>query len=147
MFIKNEYLNSLVDQLPDQIDFEEIVYRFCMLEKLDVAEKDAEKMASVIKSIDEVLAVASFPENITFEKRIVKLKGRIHASSEITGSISVEKKEEDLPKEVKEKINLREKARAEKNFALADQIRDELLKKGIVLEDTKDGVRWKIIEK
>ena len=46
-----------------------------------------------------------------------------------------------------EKINLREKARAEKNFELSDQIRNELLQKGIVLEDTKDGVRWKDTKK
>jgi len=51
-----------------------------------------------------------------------------------------------VPREVMEKISLREKARAEKNFELSDQIRDELLKKGIVLEDTKDGVRWKVVK-
>jgi len=46
-----------------------------------------------------------------------------------------------------EKVNLREKARAEKNFKLADKIRDDLLAQGIVLEDTKDGIRWKIVKK
>jgi cysteinyl-tRNA synthetase len=118
-----------------------------MLSDGQILKKDAEKFASVIKSIDQVIAVVTFPENIKFEKRIMKLKGRIHASSKITGHISYEKKEETLAIEVKDKINLREKARGEKNFELADQIRDELLKKGIVLEDAKDGVRWKIIKK
>ncbi|MDH4273260.1 MAG: hypothetical protein OEW18_14905, partial [Candidatus Aminicenantes bacterium] len=50
-----------------------------------------------------------------------------------------------LTKENKEKIEMREKARAAKNFALADEIRRELLEEGIVLEDTKDGVRPKIM--
>jgi cysteinyl-tRNA synthetase len=40
-------------------------------------------------------------------------------------------------------IEARQKARAEKNFRLADEIRQELLRAGIVLEDTKDGLRWK----
>ena len=49
----------------------------------------------------------------------------------------------ELEASVKEKIDRRNKAREEKNYALADIIRDELYKQGIILEDTKDGVRWK----
>lgn len=37
----------------------------------------------------------------------------------------------------------REQARKDRNFALADKIRDDLKEQGIVLEDTKQGVRWK----
>ena len=37
----------------------------------------------------------------------------------------------------------RQAARKEKNFKRADEIRDELLAKGIVLEDTREGVKWK----
>ena len=48
-----------------------------------------------------------------------------------------------LSKEIKELIQKREKARKEKNFNLADQIRLKLKKKGIILEDTEKGVRWK----
>ena len=36
----------------------------------------------------------------------------------------------------------RQQARKDKNFARADEIRDELLAKGIVLKDTREGVRW-----
>jgi len=53
------------------------------------------------------------------------------------------KEEEELEDSIKNKIDLREKARKEKNYELADKIRDELLEQGIILEDTKDGVRWK----
>ena len=42
-----------------------------------------------------------------------------------------------------EMIERRQDARKERNFALADQIRDELLAKGIILEDTREGVKWK----
>lgn len=50
-----------------------------------------------------------------------------------------------LPEEILEKIKLREKARKEKNYPLADRIRQELLEQGILLEDTREGTRWKII--
>ena len=46
-------------------------------------------------------------------------------------------------KEIEEMIEKRQAARKDRNFALADQIRDELLAKGIILEDTREGVKWK----
>ena len=52
-------------------------------------------------------------------------------------------KDKKLPAELKKLIGEREKARKEKDFARADKIRNELKEKGIILEDTKDGVRWK----
>lgn len=42
-------------------------------------------------------------------------------------------------------IEKRQKARQDKNWELADKIRDDLKDKGIILEDTSDGVRWKRI--
>jgi cysteinyl-tRNA synthetase len=48
-----------------------------------------------------------------------------------------------LPDDIMRKIKEREEARAAKNYDHADRIRDELLARGIVLEDTKEGVRWK----
>lgn len=48
-----------------------------------------------------------------------------------------------LDEELQAMIRRREKARAEKDFALADQLRDDLLAKGIILEDTPRGTRWK----
>jgi len=61
-------------------------------------------------------------------------------------AILPERKEEALPAEILEKIELRQKARKEKNFALADAIREELRQLGLILEDTKEGVRWKRIK-
>ena len=42
-------------------------------------------------------------------------------------------------------IGIREKARKEKNYSISDEIRDNLKKAGIQIEDTPDGPRWKII--
>ncbi|CAN5712485.1 cysteine--tRNA ligase [soil metagenome] len=52
-------------------------------------------------------------------------------------------KEEILDAEIENLIEERQATRHNRNFARSDEIRDLLLEKGIVLEDTKDGVRWK----
>jgi cysteinyl-tRNA synthetase len=48
-----------------------------------------------------------------------------------------------LDTEIQALIDDRQQARRRRDFARADQIRDQLLERGIVLEDTRDGVRWK----
>ena len=55
----------------------------------------------------------------------------------------MEKKEEILDQEMEDLIAERQAARKAKNFARADEIRDELLAKGIILKDTREGVKWK----
>ena len=55
----------------------------------------------------------------------------------------VDKKKEILDDEIEALIAERQAARKEKNFARADEIRDELAAKGIVLLDTREGVKWK----
>ena len=47
-------------------------------------------------------------------------------------------------KEISDKINERNKAREDKNYKLADKIRDELLDKGILIEDKDGKTTWKI---
>ncbi len=51
-------------------------------------------------------------------------------------------KEETLDADIEKLIEERQQARKEKNFARADEIRDELLAKGIQLKDTREGVKW-----
>jgi cysteinyl-tRNA synthetase len=50
---------------------------------------------------------------------------------------------EDLAGDVEEMIRLRSEARKRRDFVEADRIRDELFRRGVVLEDTPQGVRWK----
>ena len=54
-----------------------------------------------------------------------------------------ESAEEILDTEIEQLIEARQEARRNRNFARSDEIRDSLAEKGIILEDTKDGVRWK----
>jgi cysteinyl-tRNA synthetase len=48
-----------------------------------------------------------------------------------------------LDAEIQSLIDERQEARRRRDFARADEIRDQLVERGITLEDTKDGVRWK----
>ena len=57
--------------------------------------------------------------------------------------VGTQEKDGDLSVYVEERIAARQAARKAKNFAEADAIRDELKAKGILLEDTRDGVKWK----
>lgn len=57
--------------------------------------------------------------------------------------IIIEKSEQILDQEIEDLIAERQAARKDKNFARADEIREILLEKGIVLEDTREGVKWK----
>ena len=57
--------------------------------------------------------------------------------------IILEKEEKLLPEDIEKMIEERQEARKNKDFARADEIRDELLNKGIVLEDTREGVKYK----
>ncbi|HJP91284.1 MAG TPA: cysteine--tRNA ligase [Pyrinomonadaceae bacterium] len=54
-----------------------------------------------------------------------------------------EQKREMLDSEIQSLIDERQEARRRRDFARADEIRDDLANRGIILEDTKDGVRWK----
>jgi cysteinyl-tRNA synthetase len=53
--------------------------------------------------------------------------------------------DDDLASWVEERIEARKAARAARDFAAADAIRDELAAKGIVLEDGPQGTRWKVV--
>ncbi|MDD2414212.1 MAG: cysteine--tRNA ligase [Eubacteriaceae bacterium] len=65
--------------------------------------------------------------------------------NELTGVIGLAQKEkqDDLAAEVEALIQKRLEARKAKDFKLADAIRDDLLNRGIILEDTREGVKWK----
>lgn len=73
---------------------------------------------------------------------LVSLSDRLHKLTDVLGII-VDREEEILDEDIEALILERQAARKERNFARADQIRDELLARGIILEDTREGVKWK----
>ena len=68
----------------------------------------------------------------------------VHEFTDVLGLL-YSRKEESLDEKVEQMIADRQAARAAKNWAEADRIRDELKAMGIELKDTKQGVQWKKI--
>src|SRR4030067_31165 len=62
----------------------------------------------------------------------------------VLGVVGEVKKEETLPKEAQDLIAKREEARKSKDWKTADTLRQQLKSMGVVIEDTQQGVRWKI---
>ena len=67
---------------------------------------------------------------------------RLKTMADVMGII-LEKEAEILDSDIEEMIAARQAARKAKDFALADKIRNDLLAQGIILEDTREGVKWK----
>lgn len=65
--------------------------------------------------------------------------------AKVDSVLGVIQEEEKLPADLQKLFDEREKARVGKNWARSDELRDELLKKGIAVEDTSHGTRWKRI--
>ena len=84
-------------------------------------------------------AVADCQMRADDQRDILALLQRFDSVFNVIG----ETEREMLDDEVQALINERQEARHRRDFARADQIRDELHKRGILLEDTRDGVRWK----
>lgn len=114
-----------------------------IISKYEAAMEDDFNTADAISAVFELvkLANSTTDENST-AAYISYLKKHIETLCDVLGIIT-EKKEETLDSRIEEMIAARQQARKDKNFALADEIRGKLLDMGIVLEDTREGVKWK----
>ena len=114
-----------------------------LVAKFEAAMDDDFNTADAVSAIFELVKLANSTANEESSKAYVELlAGTIAKLSDVLGIIT-ERKAEVLDSEVEELIAARQQARKEKNFALADEIRQKLLDMGIVLEDTREGVKWK----
>ena len=119
--MKDQAMTAFAESLSDDLNISmalKAVFDFIrkinkLLSENQIYTEDSKRIVSAFKKWDEVLGI--LPED----------------------------EDTELEASIKEKIDRRNRARKEKNYALADKIRDELCKQGIILEDTKDGVRWK----
>jgi len=73
------------------------------------------------------------------QKELLELLDRFDSVLNILG----QPQREMLDSEIQALIDERQKARHRRDFARADEIRDQLAQRGVILEDTKDGVRWR----
>ena len=112
-------------------------------ENFDEAMDDDFNTADAIAAIFDLVKFANTYAGEGSSKAFVDaLKKMIQDLCDILGLIT-EKKVELLDADIENLIQERQDARKAKNFARADEIRNELLEKGIILEDTREGVKWK----
>ncbi len=115
------------------------------VKKFEDAMEDDFNTADAVSAVFELVKFANTEVKDTSSAEFAeKVLSVLKTLTDILGLIVVKEKESDA--EIDALIEERQAARKAKNFARADEIRDELKARGIVLEDTKDGVKWKKIQ-
>ncbi len=110
--------------------------------KFDEAMDDDFNSADAISVIFELVKFANTHVNENSSKEFTEaVFSELQELSDIMGLIVV-KEAEILDADIEALIQERQEARKAKNFARADEIRDQLLAQGIVLKDTREGVKW-----
>ncbi len=110
-------------------------------DKFDEAMDDDFNTADAISAIFELVKFANTHAGEQSAKAfLAELKQEIVMLSDICGLI-VDKEEEGLDADVQRLIEERQEAKKARNFARADEIREELLARGIALKDTREGVK------
>lgn len=113
------------------------------VKKFEDAMEDDFNTADAVTAVFEIVKFANI--NVTGDSTkamIEKVLKEIETLCDVLGIIT-EKEEELLDADIEQLIEERQAARKAKNFARADEIRNELLSKGIILKDTREGVQWK----
>ena len=113
------------------------------VQKFEEAMDDDFNTADAISAVFELVKYANTHAAAENSKTYVEaIRKTLTDLCDILGVI-VEKEEELLDEEIENLIAERNAARKAKDFARADEIRNELLEKGIILKDTREGVQWK----
>lgn len=113
------------------------------VKKYEDAMDDDLNTADAISVIFELVKYSNVNVNEESSKTTIDLVLKtVEKLCDVLGIIT-EKKEEILDSDIEALIEERQAARKAKNFARADEIRDQLSDMGIILEDTREGVKWK----
>ena len=134
--------NAVTEELTGE-ESENVCKINTLVEKYKAAMEDDFNTADAVSVIFELVKLANTTAGESSSKAYIgELKKQIVTLSDVLGIIA-EKEKEMLDSEIEILIAERQNARKEKNFARADEIREELLERGIILEDTREGVKWK----
>lgn len=142
-------LENLLDEVKnEELRAKELEYKN---ELQKYKEKYKEKMDDDFNTADAISVIFDLIRdvntNVTIESSKELVKYTLDLIRELGKPLGIlqESTKASLEEEIEKLIEERQKARKEKNWALADKIRDNLKERGIVLEDTPQGVRWKQI--
>ena len=114
-----------------------------LVKKYEESMEDDFNTADAIAAVFELVKFTNTQAGSGSTKAFVKLLfDKITGLCDVLGLI-VNKKEEVLDSVVEGLIEERQAARKAKDFARADEIRDQLASMGIILKDTREGVQWK----
>lgn len=139
----NHLLGNAQDHAISREEQEILEESVSFVKKFEEAMEDDFNTADAISAIFELVKFVNSntsPENSV--SYLEALKGSILVLCDVLG-IEAEEAEELLAEDIENLIAERQAARKNKDFARADEIRNLLLEKGIVLEDTREGVKWK----
>lgn len=133
--------NAKVEENPSDAEIEKKLdaHRGEFREAMDDDLNTADAVASIFSLVKDI-------NNLVLDGNASK--GLIKYAAEELDELSVvlgilyNRKKDSLELDVENLIEQRNRARAEKDFATADRIRDELKEQGIILEDTPQGVKW-----
>ena len=123
-------------------DRENVKEADALVGKFEASMEDDFNTADAISAIFELVKLANVTAAEGSLDYVQYLLDTIVKLCDILGIIT-EKEEELLDADIEALIEERQAARKAKNFALADEIRDTLAAQGIILEDTRAGVKWK----
>ncbi len=141
-------VSSLEHRLQESADFGEMgdwLERIDALKKRFIEEMDDDfNSANGIAVLFDLAKEANryLREERTSKQVLQAFLAHFDEFADVLGIVIAEQKQL-LDEEIEALIEKRNEARKERNFALADQIRDDLKEQGIILEDTAQGVRWK----
>lgn len=99
--------------------------------------------ADAVTAIYEIAKFANININENSSKEFAEsVKSIFKSLTDVLGLLQTEQKLDIDEVEIQNLIDKRQEAKKAKDFKLADEIRDDLKQKGIILEDTRQGVRW-----
>jgi len=136
-------LSTAEEKVPSEKEEALIVKMDEFNKKFDASMEDDFNTTDAISVVFEMVKAANIGiDDTTAKECVLGVYNRIKKLCDILG-VNVEKEEELLDAKIESLIEERQTARKNKDFARSDEIRDLLLAKGILLEDTREGVRWK----
>ena len=143
VFNLNDLLKTVEDKEMSAEETKELENVAALRAKFEAAMDDDFNTADAISAIFELVKLANSTVSGQNSKAFVqKVVDEITKLCDILGIVT-EQEVELLDDEIEQLIEERQAARKAKNFARADEVRNLLLEKGIILEDTREGVRWK----